>query len=111
LPERILFPHGDVRPNDATTAEIDAVAREIQAHPEWTRIVVEGHASDVGDRGYNMRLSERRAEQVRAQLIRRGVDASRLEIEAYGHTRPEVPGDTEEAYARNRRVAFRVFSR
>jgi outer membrane protein OmpA-like peptidoglycan-associated protein len=111
LPERVLFPHGDVRPSEATLAEIDAVAQEIQAHPEWERIVIEGHASDVGDRTYNMRLSERRAEQVRAALIRRGVDPNRLEVEAYGHTRPEVPGHTPEAYARNRRVAFRVFTR
>ncbi len=111
LPERVLFPNADVRPSDDTLAQIDEVAREIEAHPEWTRIVIEGHASDVGDRAYNMRLSERRAEQVRAALIRRGIAPSRLEIEAYGHTRPEVPGHTEDAYARNRRVAFRVFTR
>jgi outer membrane protein OmpA-like peptidoglycan-associated protein len=111
LPERVLFPHADVQPTGATRDELDEVAREINDHPEWTRIVIEGHSSDVGDRTYNMRLSEQRAQQVRRRLIQLGVPASRLEIEAYGHTRPEVRGHTAEAFARNRRVVFRAYTR
>ncbi|WP_186420771.1 OmpA family protein [Bosea sp. CS1GBMeth4] len=75
-----------------------------------SRVTVEGHTNLDGERsGFNnLDLSNRRAQRVREELIRRGVPAAQLEIRAYGTDRPLVaPGDPE-ARVRNRRVQFTV---
>ena len=36
------------------------------------------------------------------------MDASRIDIISYGRERPAVEGDTEEAYAKNRRDEFEI---
>lgn len=71
------------------------------------RVRVEGHTDSQGADGYNQALSQRRAEAVRRFLVEKGaVLASRLEARGYGKSQPlpDVPQDTEEGRARNRRV-------
>jgi OOP family OmpA-OmpF porin len=52
-------------------------------------IIVNGHADRLGSSQYNQRLSERRAEAVRAYLVSKGVDASKVETLGFGKTLPE----------------------
>ena len=52
------------------------------------KIVIFGHADRLGPASYNMALSRRRAEAVRAYLVRKGVDAGRIEIIAKGESQP-----------------------
>ena len=85
---------------------LDDVAREMKRHPEIRRVRVEGHSDNVGDRGYNQRLSRERALSVRAALIRRGVSARRLDAAGYGESRPTATNRTERGRAKNRRVQF-----
>ena len=59
------------------TAKLDAVADMMKAQPEVTLSIV-GHASNIGSKQYNRKLSQRRANSVKRQLVRRGIDASRL---------------------------------
>jgi outer membrane protein OmpA-like peptidoglycan-associated protein len=76
---------------------------------EWSEVdvEVEGHTDSVADDAYNMDLSQRRAESVRAYLIERGVSASRLSAKGYGETRPVASNETPEGRAKNRRVELR----
>ena len=67
---------------------------------------IEGHCDARGSIEYNLALGERRAKAVRAYLIKLGVKPDRLSIVSYGKERPLVLGDTEEAYAKNRRANF-----
>lgn len=87
---------------------LDRVAREL-AKPEWAnvRFEVAGHTSEIGTPAYNMSLSERRAEAVRAYLVSRGVQNSRMTAKGYGETQPRFPTDSEGAGWRNRRVELR----
>jgi outer membrane protein OmpA-like peptidoglycan-associated protein len=78
----------------------------IQQHPEIEIIEVQGHADDVGAPAVNQAISQRRAEAVRAWLVRRGVDGARLVARGYGSTVPIAPNTTEEGRQRNRRVQF-----
>ncbi|MED5548189.1 MAG: OmpA family protein, partial [Pseudomonadota bacterium] len=55
-----------------------------------TRVSVAGHADRSGAAAYNVGLSERRARVVRDELVRLGVPASTISMEAYGETRPAV---------------------
>ena len=87
-------------------AILDAVAQVLRDHPEVTSLRVEGHTDDQGRARRNMSLSRDRAASVVTYLVGHGVAASRLTSAGFGSTRPAVPGRSEEARARNRRVDF-----
>lgn len=68
------------------------------------RLRIEGHTDDRGSDGYNLRLSQRRAEAVAQLLAEAGMARDRLEIRGLGRSKPVVPGQAAE----NRRVAIIV---
>ena len=51
------------------------------------RLTLEGHTDARGDDGYNLRLSQQRAEAVRSYLILRGVSSDRLRAAGFGEYR------------------------
>ena len=69
-------------------------------------VTIEGHTDDQGEPAYNQRLSERRAEAVRAHFAVQLDGSFALEATGYGETRPVAPNDTDEGRARNRRVVI-----
>ena len=69
-----------------------------------SRITVEGHTDNKGTAEYNQGLSERRAENVRAFLVKSGIDEGRLSAVGYGMTRPVADNSTAEGRQKNRRV-------
>ncbi|KUL94439.1 hypothetical protein DK26_15780 [Bosea sp. WAO] len=75
-----------------------------------SRVTVEGHANLDGERaGFNnLDLSRRRAQRVREELVRRGLDPDQLEVKGYGVDRPLVAHGDTEAKVKNRRVQFTV---
>lgn len=58
-------------------------------------LIIEGHADLRGDRDDNLELGDRRARQVKADLVREGADATRLVIVSQGETSPlsSLPGE------------------
>jgi outer membrane protein OmpA-like peptidoglycan-associated protein len=88
-------------------ALLDNVATVLQSHP-GVRVRIEGHTDDRGDDGYNKDLSQRRANAVVRYLVKKGVDAGRLEAVGYGEEKPLQSNDTEEGRAANRRVDFNI---
>ena len=70
-------------------------------------LLFQGHASEEGAADYNLNLSRKRAEAVRARLIELGVDAARLEVEAFGETVLAGDNSTAEGRAKSRRVEFK----
>lgn len=93
---------------DYSLPVLQAVADIMNEKAEIKHLVIEGHASAEGDHEYNYELSGRRAEAIFRQLILNGVPPERMSFRSMGETRPKVEGDTEEAYAQNRRVEFHV---
>lgn len=69
----------------------------------YPSITVEGHADERGTREYNIALSERRASTARDYLAANGVTPGKLKTIGYGKEKPEVVGDDEGAWSRNRR--------
>ena len=67
---------------------------------------IEGHCDSRGSVEYNLALGERRAQAVKNFLVRQGVASKRMTIISYGKEKPVALGDTEEAYAKNRRANF-----
>lgn len=72
------------------------------------RVLVEGHADEVGKENYNQGLSVRRASTAREFLIDKGVPASRIEAFGYGEFRPIASNETLEGKAKNRRVEIHI---
>ncbi|MGO2278282.1 MULTISPECIES: peptidoglycan-associated lipoprotein Pal [unclassified Psychrobacter] len=67
-------------------------------------VVVAGHTDERGSREYNMALGERRAQAARNYLAAQGVAANNIRVISYGEERPAAAGNTEDAYAQNRRA-------
>ncbi|AKV04664.1 Outer membrane protein [Labilithrix luteola] len=84
---------------------LDAVRDVLTTNPK-IMIEVQGHTDNVGQPAYNQKLSQQRADAVKAYLSSHGVDASRLVSKGYGMTQPLVPNNTEGNRALNRRVQF-----
>jgi outer membrane protein OmpA-like peptidoglycan-associated protein len=68
--------------------------------------IIEGHADSTGPRGYNQKLSMRRAEAVKKQLMDFGVSEASLETEGFGEDKPIATNKTKEGRAKNRRSAL-----
>lgn len=68
------------------------------------RFKVEGHTCNIGEEGYNLDLSKRRAAAIQSTLVSSGVGGSRLVTAGLGETQPKVPNDSEPNRAQNRRV-------
>ncbi len=69
-------------------------------------VTIQGHCDERGTIEYNLALGERRANAVKNYLQDLGIGAFRLDTVSYGEERPLDPGQTEAAYAKNRRAQF-----
>jgi OmpA-OmpF porin, OOP family len=67
---------------------------------------IQGHTDSDGDDAYNMKLSQARADAVKAFLAETGIDSSRLTAKGYGESKPISDNSTPEGKASNRRVEF-----
>lgn len=74
---------------DQAAATVEAAAGQAD-ECGITRVMIEGHADRSGPDDYNVRLSDRRARVVRDALVRLGVAASTISVEARGENDPAV---------------------
>lgn len=72
------------------------------------RIRIIGHTDNVGKDAANQKLSEGRANAVREDLIKRGIDPARIEAEGRGESQPIDTNETEEGRQNNRRVEIEI---
>ena len=91
----------------AERGKLQQVSEWFKANPGRS-LFLAGHADKRGTPEYNRALGERRALAVREYLAGLGLPAASLYTNSYGSDRPAVDGDTEEAYAKNRRVEIGV---
>lgn len=93
----------------ATAPILDRVASLLRGNAA-IKVTIEGHADERGSDDYNVKLSQRRADAVRAYLMAAGVAAERLKTAALGKSKPEIPArekmQDSEGHAQNRRVVF-----
>jgi outer membrane protein OmpA-like peptidoglycan-associated protein len=83
---------------------IIAEAAQAARRTGTTRIEVAGHADRTGTAQYNQRLSERRAENVAAELVRNGIGRNEITTVGFGFDRPLVPTAAGVREPQNRRV-------
>ena len=71
-------------------------------------IYVYGHTDNIGSEEYNLELSQRRAQSVRDYLAENGMAPEIITTKGFGKSRPLVPGSSEMAQAKNRRVEIGI---
>ena len=105
----LFFPFDGSEPDKDGDETVDAIVEAAARHA--VTVIVDGHADRAGADPYNRRLSERRADAVRDALVARGIDPGRIEVNAFGESRPRVATPDGLRDGRNRRVEVIVTGR
>jgi OOP family OmpA-OmpF porin len=88
-------------------ATLDKIARDL-SKIKLEVIIAVGNTDSVGSDAYNMALGQRRAQSVKAYLVSKGVDGSRIYTESKGKSNPVASNATAEGRSKNRRTDIEV---
>ena len=99
----IYFEYNSAKLSDETLSILEAHGAFIAENGN-VEVRLEGHADERGSREYNIALGDRRAQTVRRVLLLQGASTDQIDTVSYGEEQPAVGGQTEEAWAENRRV-------
>jgi OOP family OmpA-OmpF porin len=89
-------------------AILNDVAQVLKDTPSINKVRIEGHTDSVGNDTANLKLSQKRADSVMAQLIKLGIDPGRMEAVGFGETKPISSNATKAGRAENRRTEFNI---
>jgi len=114
----VLFPAGQATISDQGKTELTSlagalkdIAAEIPPDINWV-LRIDGHTDkrpiSTPQFPSNWELSAARAISVAKFLVDQGLDPKRLVPAGFGDNRPIDTGDSDEAYAKNRRIEFRL---
>ena len=103
----VFFDFDSATPGADASQTVEFVSRNAAACG-WTAFDVVGHADRAGTNGYNMGLSERRAEAVASLMASMGVARSAITTGARGEEQPRVPTEDGVRNPQNRRVEIGV---
>ncbi len=99
------FNKSDLKPEGKAT--LDRIAKDL-SKIKLEVIIAVGNTDSVGTDAYNMALGQRRAQSVKAYLVSKGVDGSRIYTESKGKSNPVASNATAEGRAKNRRTDIEV---
>lgn len=99
----VLFSSGKAQLQTGGLRNIQKLADFLKQYPQY-KILVEGYSDSLGSDSFNMDLSQRRANAVRAALVDRGISADRIATRGYGEQFPIASNDTAASRQLNRRV-------
>lgn len=105
--DHLLFETGKATLMPSSQEQLMNIAEILKAYPD-VEIKIGGYTDNVGNATNNKKLSDERAKNVMAGLVKLGIDAKRLAAEGYGQEHPVAGNDTEEGRAQNRRIDVRI---
>ena len=103
----ILFNTGKSTFKTGVSGKLDLIAEVMMTYNKAT-FSIDGHTDSTGTEAINKKVSQSRADAVRDYLIKRGVDASRVQAVGVGESKPLDSNKTRAGRAKNRRVEIRV---
>lgn len=89
---------------------IDRMAHYMKKNPK-IYIFISGHCDERASEAYNLALGTRRANTIRSLLVKKGVNPSHIYTVSFGKEMPVDLGHTPDAWAKNRRVEFKIFKK
>jgi outer membrane protein OmpA-like peptidoglycan-associated protein len=99
----VLFATGKADLSPDANKSVARLAEFLKKYPN-RNVLIEGHTDSVGKDDYNLALSQKRADSVKARLVGDGIEANRITTVGYGKKYPVASNDTREGKAQNRRV-------
>ena len=108
-PDTVYFALDSSEVRASERSKLTAVADYLKSH-EATAVRIEGNCDERGTAEYNRALGERRADAVREELAKMGIDPKRIDTISYGFDRPVDTGHSAAAWEKNRRDEFILLS-
>jgi outer membrane protein OmpA-like peptidoglycan-associated protein len=105
--EGVTFATGSANLTAESEGILSSAAAALAANPD-IRVEIAGYSDNVGKASTNQKLSARRAESVKAWLVKKGIAASRMTTVGMGDRDPIMTNKTPEGRAKNRRIEFHV---
>ena len=105
--DSVYFDYDSSQVKSSERAKVERVAEGMR-QDATSNLIIEGHCDERGSAEYNLALGERRALAVRAYLVGLGTEAERIQTKSFGEEKPADPGQSDEAWSRNRRGEFVV---
>lgn len=105
--DRLQFETGSAVLKPSSQEQLTNIAEILKAFPQ-VAIKIGGYTDNVGDPQANLKLSRDRASNTMQELVKLGIDPSRLESEGYGEEHPVADNATAEGRQQNRRIDVRV---
>ena len=87
---------------------LDGLVGKINKEFNLEVIIAVGHTDSIGTDAYNLKLGQRRAEAVKAYLVTRGIEKTRVYTDSKGERQPIADNKTAQGRAKNRRVEIEV---
>lgn len=105
----VLFPYGKAQREVDLAIEkcLEDIVEFLKANPD-KKVHITGHTDDAGSKEFNMGLGMRRAEHIRAIVIKNGIQSGRISVESKGENEPVASNNTEEGSRLNRRAVLVV---
>jgi OOP family OmpA-OmpF porin len=101
------FDFGKATIRDRSYPSLDRVA-DLLVQKNFS-LKLAGHTDNVGSDAANLKLSKDRAESIKAYLVGKGANASRIEATGYGESQPIASNKTDAGRQQNRRVEFTLY--
>jgi outer membrane protein OmpA-like peptidoglycan-associated protein len=105
--DRLLFDTGAATLQPSSQEQLGNIANILKAYPK-VKVRIGGYTDNTGDKAFNEKLSQDRANNVMAELVKLGVEPARMDAKGYGEEHPVADNATEEGRAKNRRISLRV---
>jgi len=99
----VLFATGKADLSPDANQSVAKLAEFLKKSPN-RNVLIEGHTDSVGKDDYNLALSQKRADSVKARLVGDGIAPARITTVGYGKKFPVASNDTKAGKAQNRRV-------
>jgi outer membrane protein OmpA-like peptidoglycan-associated protein len=105
----VHFAVADSRLDNSSRMTLTKALKRLQQNPALV-VKVQGYTDNTGSASVNVKLSQRRAEEVWRFLVGNGVKRNRIETHAMGEARPVAPNDSPNGRDQNRRVSVTLVS-
>jgi outer membrane protein OmpA-like peptidoglycan-associated protein len=107
IASKIFFETNSDKLKVASLAQLDELAVILKKY-EAANLQIEGHADSQGEDAYNLTLSQKRTDSVKAYLMSKGVMESRLTATGFGESKPIADNKTKQGRAKNRSVEIKT---
>jgi iron complex outermembrane receptor protein len=104
---RIFFITGSSKLASTSYVALNDIA-QIMKDDTSIELEIEGHTDNKGSDQANQKLSEARAEAVKANIVGQGINASRITTKGFGASQPIASNATEAGRSKNRRVVITI---